>query len=59
MTGSRSGWPERGIVYPRSDIAIRHGVGVAQETISPAEAYAGLTKWRSGPPGSWTGLPWA
>jgi hypothetical protein len=28
MTGARKGWPEKGIVYPRSDLALRHGAGV-------------------------------
>jgi len=59
MTGARRGWPERGIVYPRSELALRHGAGVEKETTSPAEAYAGFPKWRLGPPGDWNGLPWA
>jgi hypothetical protein len=40
MTGARKGWPEKGIVYPRSELALRHGAGVEVETTSPAEAYA-------------------
>jgi uncharacterized cupin superfamily protein len=60
MTGARKGWPEeKGIVYPRSELALRHGAGVEAETTSGAEAYAPLPKWQPGPPGSWTGLPWA
>jgi quercetin dioxygenase-like cupin family protein len=59
MTGARNGWPEKGIVYPRSALALRHGAGVETETTSPAEAYAGLPKWQPGPPADWTGLPWA
>ena len=42
MTGARVGWPEKGIVYPRSELALRHGAGVETETTSPAEAYAEL-----------------
>jgi len=57
-TGSRAGWPEKGIVYSRSELALRHGAGVEQETTSPAEAYAPLPKWRLGPPASFAGLPW-
>ena len=59
MTGSRQGWPEKGILYPRSELALRHGAGVEQETTEPAEAYAPFPKWQPGPPKSWDGLPWA
>ena len=59
MTGSRQGWPEKGIVYPRSEPALRHGVGVEEETTVPAEAYAPFPKWKPGRPSSWAGLPWA
>jgi uncharacterized cupin superfamily protein len=59
MTGAREGWPDdKGIVYPRSEVALRHGAGVEAETTSPAEAYAGLPKWQLGPP-DFSGLPWA
>ena len=30
----------RGVVYPASELARRHGAGAAEETRSPAEAYA-------------------
>ncbi len=59
MTGARKGWPGKGIVYPRSELALRHGAGVETETTSPAEAYAPFPKWQPGRPQSWTGLPWA
>jgi uncharacterized cupin superfamily protein len=59
MTGARKGWPDTGIVYPRSELALRHGAGVERETTLPAEAYAPFPPWRPGPPASWTGLPWA
>jgi uncharacterized cupin superfamily protein len=59
MTGARQGWPEKGIVYPRSELALRHGAGVEQETTSPPEAYAPFPKWQEGPPSDWHGLPWA
>jgi uncharacterized cupin superfamily protein len=48
MAGARTGWPEKGIVYPRSDTALRHGAGVEQETATPAEAYAPFPKWKLG-----------
>jgi uncharacterized cupin superfamily protein len=48
MAGARTGWPEKGIVYPRSEVALRHGAGVEEETASPAEAYAPFAKWMPG-----------
>ena len=58
MTGARAGWPQTGIVYPRSEAALRHGAGVEVETSKPAEAYAPFPSWEPGRPGSWDGLPW-
>ena len=57
MTGARS--KERTIVYPRSELASRHGAGVETETSLPAEAYAPFPKWEPGPPESFAGLPWS
>jgi len=37
MVGSRT--PDSGVVYPRSELALRHGAGVETETDTPAEAY--------------------
>jgi hypothetical protein len=59
MTGARKGWPERGTVYLRSELALGHGAGVEEETTSSAEAYAPFPKWKLGPPKNWNGLPWA
>ena len=60
MTGARQGWPEcKGIFYPRSELALRHGAGVEAETSSPAEAYAPFPKWLPGRPESFARLPWA
>ena len=56
MTGARL--EDKGIVYPRSELAIRHGAGVETDTSSPAEAYAPFPKWKDGRPKSWAGLPW-
>ena len=58
MTGAREGWPEKGTVYVRSELALRHGAGVEAETTSSAEAYAPFPKWLPGRPESWDGLPW-
>jgi quercetin dioxygenase-like cupin family protein len=56
MTGART---EKGAVYVRNEVALRHGVGVETETPSSAEAYAPFPKWQPGPPPNWNGLPWA
>jgi uncharacterized cupin superfamily protein len=57
MVGARPpGWPRRGILYPRSELALRHGVGVETETTSPAEA--GAPEWQLGRPDDWSELPW-
>jgi uncharacterized cupin superfamily protein len=60
MTGARSGgWPGN-IVYPRSDLALRHGVGVETEARSPAEVWAqlGIPAWKLERPDGWDELPW-
>ena len=62
MTGARDReWPSKGFVYPRSELALRHGVGVETETTSPAEAWAqlGTPAWRAGRPEGWDELPWS
>jgi uncharacterized cupin superfamily protein len=57
MIGART--EGKTIVYPRSDLARRHGAGVETETSSPREAYAPLPSWRPERPGGWDRLPWA
>jgi uncharacterized cupin superfamily protein len=59
MAGARTGWPDKGIVYPRSDLARRHGAGVEEETSVPSEAYASFPKWQAGRPDASSGVPWA
>ena len=56
MTGARV--ENKETVYPRSELAIRHGAGVETDTSSSAEAYAPFPKWKDGRPKSWDGLPW-
>jgi len=58
MTGARKGWPEKGIFYPRSEVALRYGAGVEEETSSPAEAYSPFPRWQPAPP-VLSGMPWA
>jgi len=38
------GLSRKGLVYPVSDVAAKHGVSVAQETTKPQEAYADLER---------------
>ncbi len=56
MTGART--RTKHTVYPRSEVARRHGAGVDTETASPAEAYAEFPHWQPGQPAGWNGLPW-
>jgi uncharacterized cupin superfamily protein len=35
----------RGLVYPVSDVALKHGAGAEQETTKPQEAYARFPSW--------------
>jgi uncharacterized cupin superfamily protein len=55
MTGART--REKDTVYPRSDLARRHGAGVETEVRSAAEAYAPHPHWQPGRP-DLTGIPW-
>jgi uncharacterized cupin superfamily protein len=57
MAGSR--FHPHSAVYPRSELALRHGAGVEHETNEPREAYAPFPPWQPGPPKSFDGLPWA
>jgi len=57
MTGGRT--REKDTVYPRSELARRHGAGVETETRSPSEAYAPFPHWQPERPDAWSGLPWA
>lgn len=45
--GARGG--ERGVLYPVSDLARKHGAGVEKETPSPQEAYGAYERPRDGP----------
>jgi uncharacterized cupin superfamily protein len=59
LAAGARGLPRKGLVYPVSEVAARHGVSVAQETTKPAEAYADLdhpTRVRS-PESRLPGLP--
>jgi uncharacterized cupin superfamily protein len=59
MAGSRRPPEEKGILYPRSELALRHDAGALEDTTVPAEAYARFPRWLPGRPPSWDGLPWA
>jgi uncharacterized cupin superfamily protein len=45
MVGARK---EGAIVYPRSELALRHGAGVEVETASADDAYAPYQRWQPG-----------
>ena len=47
MIGARVGG---GIHYPVSEVALRHGAGVAAEARSARDAYAGIEPWRPADP---------
>jgi uncharacterized cupin superfamily protein len=36
----------KGLVYPASKAALKHGAGVEQETADPAEAYSSFARWQ-------------
>jgi hypothetical protein len=36
----------KGMVYPVSKTALKHGAGVEKETTSPSEAYGSFTGWK-------------
>jgi uncharacterized cupin superfamily protein len=57
MTGART--RDKDTVYPRSELARRHGAGVETETRSPSEAYAPFPHWQPERPDAWNELPWA
>lgn len=54
MTGARK--TPSTVTYPRSELALGHDAGVAEETSSPAEAYAPFSHWQLGRPAG--DLPW-
>ena len=57
MVGARTA--DGTILYPRGDVALKHGAGVEQDTPSPQEAYAPFPHWRLGRPANWDDLPWS
>jgi uncharacterized cupin superfamily protein len=48
MTGGRT--RPKDVVYPRSELALRHGAGVETETTKRGEAYSPHPQWEDGPP---------
>ncbi|HVS84438.1 MAG TPA: cupin domain-containing protein [Gaiellaceae bacterium] len=57
MVGAR--FEGKTLLYPRSELALRHGAGVEEETPSPHEAYAPYPHWAPGRPDEVPGLPWS
>ncbi len=56
MAGARN--PDRTLVYPRSELASRHGAGAEQETTLAKEAYARFPKWHPSRAPRGDELPW-
>ena len=56
MVGARDG--KGTIVYPRDEVALKHGAGVETETDQPSTAYSPFGHWRLGRPAAWDELPW-
>ena len=56
MVGART---DPGVRYPASELAVRHGAGVAEETSDWRRAYAGIQWFRPERPPDWDRLPWA
>ena len=56
MTGART---SPGVRYPLSELAVRHGAGVTEETSDWQEAYATIELFRRELPPYWARLPWA
>jgi uncharacterized cupin superfamily protein len=54
MVGARK---ERATVYPRSDLALRHGAGVEVETRDSKDAYAQYPPWQPGGAEIWRQVP--
>ena len=57
MVGARR--PDFEVVYPVSELALRHDAGVEVEATSPREAYANAPEERVERPTYWDELPWA
>ncbi len=57
MVGTRA--EDGQIVYPVSEVALRHGAGAEVETNNPDEAYTGFEPSRRERPSYWDRLPWA
>ena len=57
MVGARR--PDFELVYPVSELALRHDAGVEVEATSPREAYAGAPEERVERPTYWDELPWS
>jgi uncharacterized cupin superfamily protein len=57
MVGART--EDGTILYPRDDMALRHGAGVETDTEDPRVAYSPFGHSRPGRPDSWDELPWS
>lgn len=51
--------PDENILYPKSELAEKHGASAEADTPSPEEAYARFNRPEPGRPAYWDSLPWA
>lgn len=47
------------LLYPKSELAERHGASAEEDTSDPQEAYARFERPQSGRPAYWNELPWS
>ena len=57
MVGART--DEGTILYPRDDVALKHGAGVEADTDQPSRAYSAFGHWQIGRQDNWDDLPWS
>ncbi|MGN6380742.1 MAG: cupin domain-containing protein [Gaiellales bacterium] len=57
MAGARLG--EHAYRYPRTPLAVAHGVAAVVETTSPEEAQTPFSDWKPSGTGAQAGLPWS
>jgi len=57
MVGARTA--DGTILYPRDEVALRHGAGVETDTEDPRAAYSPFGHSRPGRPDAWNELPWS
>jgi hypothetical protein len=57
--GTRPAPEDDKLLYPKSELAERHGASAEEETPNPQEAYARFNRPQPGRPAYWDQLPWS